>query len=732
MADTSILADKLGIARDYLDVTQKLVTIPQDRRDNALRLMGYPIDDEKALLKKVTEEENSLYKNILDYVQVLVDGDLPFIYLRTKADLRESASISWTLEFEDGTKISEVQPLYEIEIADYKTVHGTEYDIRRFILDRDIPYGYHHFSCVITDGYSIFNSITMSLIRTPSKGYVPEELKRGERLWGVSIQLYALRSKHNWGVGDFADLSELLSHIASCGGQFVGLNPLHAGYPANPDPDNCSPYSPSSRQWLNVVYISVPDVPEYVQCEEAVRLVGSKAFQQKLAALRSREYIDYRGVLELKLSVLRLIFSKMKVDDRRSLRGRMFIDFVEQGGRSLQSMATFDAMQAYFYSQGINAWGWPAFPKEYRDCDSPFVDVWRQEHADDVLFYCYLQFLAREQMDNSFAVAKKAGMAIGTYRDLAVGVAEGSCDVWNDKDGVYRREGSVGAPPDPLGPLGQSWGLAPMSPQALKRVAYKPMIDLYRSNMEACGALRIDHAAGLYRFWWLRQGESSQTGAYVLSNMHDLIGIICLESMRHKTMIIAEDLGTIPEELRVALKKACFYSYKLFFGERAYDGGFIDPKLYEPHAMAALTTHDMAPLKSWWSGDDLKLSRKLGVYNDEDLQRLTIDRMNSKQRILDSMHFLGSIGDDVPYRAEETELNHALAKGMQVHLSRSACALYSSQLEDWTFVDKPVNVPGTFREYPNWRRKLTRDIDDIFSDKFVKELTEAMTRARKE
>lgn len=724
------LADKAGIAREYLDVMNRKVEIKPEYRVEGLRLMGYPVDDEKALGLRLARDAKKQCDDMLDPVTVINDDDFPCLYIRTRGDVRDSAVLSWSIELEDHSRISDTLPIEEVEIADYFDLDGEQYDLRRFLIPVKLPYGYHHFSCVLTDGYRIFNSVRSSLIRVPTKMYMPKELSEGRRIWGVSVQLYALRSENNWGVGDFADLKVLLPKLARTGGSFVGLNPVHAGYPSSPDPDNVSPYSPSSRQWLNVCYISVPDVPEYVMCKEACDLVASKRFQQQLRTLREREYVDYRGVLDLKLKVLRLIFDKMHVDDRRSTRGRKFLSFIEEGGRDLQIIATYGALQADLYAKGVNAWGWPAFPRELQQADGPFVEVWRNEHAKEVRFWAYLQFLAQEQLDEAYAVAQENHMTVGIYRDLAVGVSQASCDVWGDRNNVYRTKASVGAPPDRLGPLGQVWGLAPMDPQALRECAYEPMISLYRANMRSCGALRIDHAAGLNRFWWVREGQPASTGFYVKSAMHDLMGIIALESVRHRCLIICEDLGTIPAELRAALKKCGALSYKIFFDERSGDGGFISPYDYQPLAMAALTTHDMPTFKGWWEDKDLKDGVGLGIYTKEQSVELIADREQAKQRMFDSMRYFGSLDSSVPYRASDAPYCKELVRSMQVHLCKTASMMYSSQLEDWIGVEKPVNVPGTCNEYPNWKRKLTRNLDEIFSDDYVKELTAAMTRTR--
>lgn len=729
MIDLEKLADQMGIARDYIDSCGQYTVIAKDSRIAALSAMGFPVHDEAEMEKVLKTMELYPYTEVMEPVLVLRDGDKPFIYLNTPASFDEKGKISWSLTLEDGTEYKDSVPLSEIEIADYKTVQGQEFDKRRFILKEDLPYGYHSFKIKITCGGKTINK-EMSLIRAPLRCYVPREIAEGKKIWGVSTQLYSLRSKQNWGIGDFHDLKDLLAHVAEVGGHFVGLNPLHAGYPANPDPDMVSPYSPSSRYWLNVIYIRIEDIPEFNLSAKAKEIVYQNSFQQKLKALRDREYVDYRTVIELKLKVLRTLFDSLRLDDKRSLRGRKFLEFIEKGGSSLINMATYDAMQASLYAKGVNAWGWKLFPKEYRTFSSPFVDAWRKEHIDEVRFYCYLQFIAKEQLEEAYAVAKKAGMIVGTYRDLAVGVAPGSCDVWSDEDGIYREKAEIGAPPDMLGPLGQSWGLAPMDPYSLKQSAYRKFIALYQANMQSCGALRIDHAAGLYRMWWVPPEHRPTEGAYVAYPIHDLLGIIALESHRNKCMLIAEDLGTIPMELRHALKEAEAFSYKLFFGERAFDGGYIAPQDYEKQAISALTTHDMPTLKGWWTLSDLTLGQKLGIYAPADATRLASDRNNAKQRILDSLHGLMSVGSEVPSHAVDCPMSDALALGMQIHMCRGSCALYSSQIEDWIGVEKPVNVPGTFREYPNWRRKLTANLDEIFSDPKVLELTAKMTQAR--
>ena len=732
MIDIQALADEKGIARTYLDATNKLVTISEQSRNNVLEILGYPVDSQDELQKVLDKEAKEPFKNVLDPVLVLNDDDLKQFYIRVPETFGEDENATLTVSFklEDGRTIERTVALEEVEIADYKDVFGTVYDVRRYFIMSDLPYGYHEAKVTVKGNGKTLKSINMALIRCPSKVYTPDAIKNGKKVWGVSSQLYTVRSHQNWGIGDFADLKQLLLGVNKCGGQFVGLNPMHAGYPANPDEFVVSPYSPSSRNWINIVYISVTSVPELVNCKEAQDLIHSQKFEQTLRSLREKEFVDYRGVINAKLQVLRTIFDHVNVADKRSNRGLKFLDFVERGGQNLLNFATYDAMQQHFYNEGVDAYSWEVFPKEYQDVNSPFVESWRKEHEKDVMFYCYLQFLASEQLADAYKSAKEAGMLIGTYRDLAVGVAKQSCDVWADVDHVFRTKGSVGAPPDPLGPLGQNWGLAPMAPSALKACAYKPMIAMYKANMESCGAIRIDHAAGLFRLWITKTCEPASTGAYVHYDMHDLLGIIALESNRNKCLVIAEDLGTIPVELTKALKAVGAFSYKIFFDERADDGGYIAPQDYTAQAMSALTTHDMPTLVGWWGCYDLSLGTELGIYTQQEADNLRAAREDAKQRILDSLHGLGSISDSYTRNAKESVMNEELATALQIHMCSGSCALFSSQVEDWIGVDKPVNIPGTNTEYPNWRRKLTRDLEDIFVNEHVLDMTSKMTSAR--
>ncbi|WP_245868721.1 4-alpha-glucanotransferase, partial [Vibrio fujianensis] len=350
------------------------------------------------------------------------------------------------------------------------------------------------------------------------------------------------------------------AEIASRGGDFVGLNPIHALFPANPE--GASPYSPSSRRWLNILYIDVSSVPEFALSAQAQQQVGSQEFQQRLQKVRETHWVNYCEVANLKMSILPLLFAEFKTRhlDKNTDRAQEFLNFVEQGGDSLRHQAAFDALHIDLHTQDDSVWGWPVFPEKYRHFDNVAVQKYIEEHQEQVQLYMYLQWVADTQIHEVQALADEKGMTVGLYRDLAVGVSDAGAETWADHGNLVQ-DACIGAPPDVLGPLGQNWGLPPLNPQALQTTAYDAYIKLLRANMKHCGALRIDHVLGLLRLWWIPKGENATQGAYVYYPVKDMLAILALESHRHHCSVIGEDLGTVPDEIVQLLRDAGVHSY---------------------------------------------------------------------------------------------------------------------------------------------------------------------------
>ena len=725
---TSSLLEQLveyrGIESHYNDAWGRPTNIATATKTKLLSAMGYQVDEPNLLLNQVQENSNNAWLSVLNPVQVLRVAENLQIVVRLPIELVTDEYIAHI-----NTELGEIieHRFVPIDCQLVNVAHIEDMEFQEYLIDIPItlPLGYHSLSLVIDDD----ELGSMRLIIAPSSCYKPEALLQGQKVWGISVQLYCLRSDNNWGVGDFSDLSFLVEKLAKQGAQFVGLNPIHALYPANPNA--CSPYGPSSRRWLNFIYIDVTALDGYQQASTQA-VVNDIDFQQKLQKARSTDLVDYELVTELKLNALEKVFAHQNSQylSKNTKLNKIFKAFVVEGGESLKTLAVYDALQESLVAQQKPSSGWPVFPKELSDFYNPAVKTFSKKNAKRVKFFLWLQWQAALQLEQANQVAEQNNMSIGLYRDLAVGVSEGSAEIWGNKE-LYCTKASIGAPPDILGPLGQNWGLPPMDPEKLYEQQYQPIIELFDANMRATGALRIDHVMALLRLWWVAKGDDAKEGGYVYYPVDDLLAILALESHRHQSLVIGEDLGTVPDEIRTKLAENGVYSYRVFFFEQADDGGFFSPAHYPEQSMSTLTTHDMPTLTGYWHCDDLALGKKLGLYpTDEILSTLYTSRHENKQSILDTLHGHHSVNDEVGRNGHNVAMSKALNFGMQLHMAAGSSALLSLQLEDWLEMDKPVNIPGTFNEYPNWRRKLSRNLQDIFNDSSLNNLAANLTEAR--
>lgn len=725
------LVEARGIESEYVDAWGNQATIKLESKIKILAAMGYPTDDEDKLLETINREAEEAVLTVVAPVTVVREGNVAEFIFNLPIDfVNDELTL---LISQQGKAVSKVEfvPVDQTLLASSE-VRDVEIQHYQFSQPVDLPIGYYDVALIEKGVEEPLGE--GRLILAPTSCYKQDALVEGKKLWGPSVQLYCVKSKRNWGVGDFTDLKLLVDKVADRGADFVGLNPIHALYPANADA--CSPYSPSSRRWLNVIYIDVESVWGFAQSKDVQELVSSAEFQQQLERAKATTHVDYGSVMDLKIRALKLLYSFFKANhiEKSTAINEQFETFKQQGGESLKQLATYDAIQDAYKSAGKDIsdnWGWPVWPADMQDYDSPAVEKFAKENAELVDFYAYLQFVANVQIEQVDELSKQKGMAIGTYRDLAVGVSEGSTEIWANKD-LYRTDASVGAPPDVLGPLGQNWGLPPMDPAQLYKQAYQPIVDLFKANMHACGALRIDHVMALLRLWWVPKGESAKSGTYVYYPVDDLLAILALESHLNQCSIIGEDLGTVPADIVGKLKENGIHSYKVFFFEQAKDGGFYSPEHYVEQAMATLTTHDMPTLIGYWHCKDLELGQELGLYSGEELiASLYESRAKDKQQILNSLHGHNSIPEHISQDAMQVPMTQELNYGMQIHMAKGNAALLSLQLEDWLQMDMPVNIPGTSNEYPNWRRKLTVDLEDIFSMNEINHLTNELNKARR-
>ena len=569
------------------------------------------------------------------------------------------------------------------------------------------------------------------LIAAPERCYRPPSLQGQSRTWGPALQLYSLRSERNWGIGDFGDLAALLEQWAGLGAGIVGLNPLHALFAHNPA--HPSPYSPSSRLQLNVLYIDVEACTDLRDCEAAQALVRSAQFQRRLHSLRASEQVDYLGVAAAKFEVLALLYASFRALhlDKDSERARDFRAFCSERGDALRRHALFEALQAHFFAADSSVWGWPVWPEAYRSPDSEAVLQFERQQADAVEYRQYLQWLADGQLLAVGERSRERGMAVGLYLDLAVSVDRAGSDAWGHAD-TYALDVSIGAPPDAFNPNGQGWGLPPFKPERLRASGYRLLRQTLAACMRHAGALRIDHVMALMRLFCIPPGKSPREGAYLHYAFDEMLAVVLLESHRHRCMVIGEDLGTVADAVRSAMQRTEMLSYRLLYFERGEGGAFKPPADYPREALVAVSTHDLATLAGWWAGRDLALRQELGLFPERRiLDEQWVARAEERARLLLVLRDAALLPAGVSLDPALTPaLTPELAAAVHALVARTPSRVMMVQLEDALGVLEQANMPGTVDEHPNWRRKLPLPLAAIAEDVRVKLLAAAVAGER--
>jgi len=570
-------------------------------------------------------------------------------------------------------------------------------------LPADLPLGYYQLKVATT-----LKTASSLLIVPPETTYLPEFLRGKGRTWGIFLPLYALRSAGNWGIGDLRDLRELLNWMGrELKVGFVGINPLHAV--KNKRPYNLSPYYPSSRIYRNFIYLNLEEIPEFKRSPEAQRMVAGKEFQRDLAALRASALVDYERVASLKLRVLELLF-KLFQGVESSRRAQEFSRYREREGEGLEEYATFQALSEHFLNRS-----WAHWPQEFQNPQSEEVKSFQKSHQQRILLFEYIQWNVEEQLAEIREASHKAGIPLGLYEDLALGVEGGGADAWSNQ-GVYAFQAELGAPPDEFFPLGQRWGLPPVIPQRLREEGYRPWIHLLRHNLPPGGALRIDHVMGLFHSFWIPQGMAPQEGAYVRGYPGELLGILALESHLHRTLIVGEDLGTVPPWIRTELANWGVLSTKVLYFEREADQGPTPPARYPPLSLAGINTHDMPTLKGFWQLRDIEWRERLGLYPSPKMaEEERTRREGEKGEILQALKSRG-------FHLSGSNWDLDLLRAVVTWLALTPCKLLVLNIWDLLGEGEQQNLPGTVGEYPNWSRKLSPRIEKIIGDQRIREL----------
>ncbi|MCB8822192.1 malto-oligosyltrehalose synthase [Microvirga rosea] len=661
---TERMAALIGIAPRYTDAFGQSVDTNHETRVALLEGLGLSVRTER-------EARDSLAT-----LEILKAGPLPSL-IPVQADkpatihLRKATpATTWRLTSETGH-------IHEGRLAGSS---ATSIDIPA------LPAGYHRL---------VLGDAKATVIAAPARCWTPDALNGDNRLWGVAAQIYSLRSERDLGIGDFSTVADAAEAVGASGGAFLGLSPVHALFAA--DRTKISPYSPSSRLFLEPLYID-PTRVEGSYESGASELLDETKIQERLVRLRSAQLIDYAEVWGIKRQLLDLLWKHFQAHADQSA----FLRFRQEGNAALEAHATFEALSEHFRNQDL--WWVGDWPDAYRTAETEEVRAFRETHHEQVSFHAWLQWLADLQLGAAAERARACGMPIGLYRDLAVGADRGGSEIWSDAV-HFSPSLSVGAPPDPLGPQGQDWGLPPLNPLALEQHGISAFRNLVRANMRHAGAIRIDHAFQLQRLFLIPSGAPASQGAYVDYPFEALLAVLRIESHRACCLVIAEDLGTAPEGFSDAIMRSGLLSYRVLPFERN-GAAFKTPRDYPSSALAVLTTHDLPTFTGWWKGLDIDLRQTFGVFDPKRAEEERTARAADRQSFTEALSSEGILA------GRKTPAFPPL-QGAARYLARTKSVLTALQIEDVANELNQPNMPGMDAGHPNWRRRLSSTINDM-------------------
>lgn len=684
------LLQKIGIAKTFSDAAQnhKTYVVDDETLQQMINFLGFPLKDitqSEQLLQKI---ENKRWQSALEAIYVVRSGHKIFDIVLKSSEVEQFA-----FEITDCND-KEVIVQYRQSVAETKQIGHSEYTRLQIEIVSDLAPQYYTIKAEI--GLKTYSSI---LAVTPDKCYEPKVL-HNKKLWGFAIQLYALKSARNWGVGDFTDLQNFIEVCKRAGADVIGVNPLNVLF--HDYPENASPYSSISRLFLNPIYIDVEKVAGY-----KAEYVNAK----ELAAAKNTVDIDYTAVYNLKIEVLKKIFAAF-AERKTSNEYKKFAAYCVAAGVDLENLATYQALYSEFHDKVYG--GWRGWPKELQNPCSAAVGEFKKTHQPEILFFKFLQYIADMQLQNVYQKIEESGLTVGLYRDLPVGLCKDSAELWSGND-LFIKDCGAGAPPDVFFPKGQKWCLGAFNPYRLKEVAYQPFIKILRAAMQGAGALRIDHVMSLMRLYVIP--DKSDDGTYIYYNFADMLGIVALESYLNKCMVVGESIGNVPDGFIEKIHERGIYSLSVLWAERWNGiGDFKAPYDFPQSAFCSVGTHDMAPLKMRWFGYDIETMYKLKMLDEAERQDQYRGREDERRRLLGALDWAGVWPQDKPRQSDclyGEGYPNGIMEAVEAYVSASNCAVYLAQLEDIFGVEVLQNLPGTDRDkHPNWRRKLPVKIED--------------------
>lgn len=694
------LADRFGIARDFWDWKGRHVVIPAETIVAVLAALDVDASTPERCVEALERLEDERWLRVLPPCTVLEEGSGVHFDVHVPA----GSPVAVWIELEQG----DIRPTWQVDNWNPdRIVDQRPRGEATFWSGDNLPTGYHTLIAEVEG-----SRYEASLIVTPRYVGFPDSMA-GKRVWGFGTQLYSVTSRASWGVGDLSDLTDLIAWSGTKQfADYVLINPLHAAEVEPPlEP---SPYLPSSRRFINPIYIRPEAIPEYVNLKGKHRKWIEDLRQESRAAGEKTGRVERNEVWPHKIDALREIYDV----GLRPARKLAFEDFLSREGEELRLFALWSVLSLQFGRS------WREWPEAYRRPDTDAVEQFARVHDDEVRFFQWLQWIAQDQISAAQKEAADVGMSIGVVNDLAVGVHMDSAETWMMPD-VFAQGVHVGAPPDNYNQAGQDWAQPPWRPDRLEELSYAPFRDMVRAALRRVGGVRIDHIIGLFRLWWVPKGLGPQMGTYVRYNHEAMVGILALEAHRAQALVVGEDLGTVEPWVRDYLSRRGLLGTSVLWFEYGHDGQPLDARHWREYCMASVTTHDLPPSLGYLAGDHVRLRHELGLLTED----IATELEHAKREQSDWVQKL--IGDGV-LAEEDAKDPVRIMLALHRYITRTPSRVLLANLVDAVGERRMQNQPGTVDEYPNWRVPLgdatgrAIELEDIFEAELPKRLAAVM------
>lgn len=667
------LAEHFGVARSFTDWKGRQTFVDDETIRAVLGGLGIDAGTAEKAEEALVAVEERPWRRTLPPCTVLRQGQEGRIDVHLPAGQQVEVSI----ELEDGRSRS----CWQVDNWNPdRQIDGRQVGEATFGIPSDLPLGYHTVVAGTVDRRS-----TASLIVTPSWVGLPAAME-SRRVWGYATQIYSVRSHNSWGMGDLTDLADLCTWSATQGADYLLINPLHAAEVVPPmEP---SPYLPSSRLFLNPVYVRPELIPEYQDLDDAARDHARALRVEAVGNDTAAERIDRDRTWTRKRPVLEEIHRTGLGPARRMA----FRAFRRLRGSRLSDFAAWCAISE------VHGSNWKLWPEPLQHPGSREVAAFVASHASRVDFYEWLQWIAEQQLSAADRAGRDSGMALGLICDLAVGVSGCGADTWMLPN-LFAEGVSVGSPPDQFNQAGQDWGQPPMRPDVLAEMAYRPFREMVAGALRHAGGLRMDHIMGLFRLWWVPLGLGPRKGAYVRYDHEAMVGILALEAYRAGALVIGEDLGTVEPWVRDYLRDRGLFGTSVMWFELDGAGRPLAPEQWREYALSSVTTHDLPPTIGYLAGDHVELRHRLGLLT-ESVDSERAQAVAEREQWVQELQNRGALASACPTDEEIVVAMHRL-------LTWTPSRILNATLTDAVGDRRTQNLPGTVNEYPNWRVPLS-------------------------